>query len=187
MAKILNASIDTTLGGENASNEVISSQKAIKTYVDNKTGNLNALVTTSKSNLVSAVNEVVDTFSNLSYAVSSPALTPSEGVCTWQITHNLGTQDIICTLYDSGVEITKNTTLDSDNAITVTFNAIEAISAGAIRAVIFATGALGGGSSTSDNNDMVLQMLNDTISGEYEALPTTYSSVASSLDTIIEG
>ena len=36
MARILNANIDVTLGGENASNEVISSQKATKTYVDNK-------------------------------------------------------------------------------------------------------------------------------------------------------
>lgn len=36
MAKILNANIDINLGGENASNEVISSQKATKTYVDNK-------------------------------------------------------------------------------------------------------------------------------------------------------
>ena len=116
MAKILNASIDVTLGGENASNEVISSQKATKTYIDNR-------------------------FFNLGYAVSSPALTPVQGVCTWQITHNLGTQDIICTLYMSGVEITKNTTIDSNNAITVTFNAIENLSAGDVRAVIFAFGA----------------------------------------------
>ena len=36
MARILNANIDVTLGGDNASNEVISSQKATKTYVDNK-------------------------------------------------------------------------------------------------------------------------------------------------------
>ena len=36
MAKILNANLDTNLGGENASNEVISSQKAVKTYVDDR-------------------------------------------------------------------------------------------------------------------------------------------------------
>ena len=39
MAKILNANIDPTLGGANASDEVIVSQKAIKTYVDNSIGN----------------------------------------------------------------------------------------------------------------------------------------------------
>lgn len=39
MAKILNADIDITLGGENASNEAISSQKAIKSYVDNSIKN----------------------------------------------------------------------------------------------------------------------------------------------------
>ena len=37
--KILNASTDVTLGGENASNEVVSSQKAIKVYIDDKFDN----------------------------------------------------------------------------------------------------------------------------------------------------
>ena len=36
MARVLNANLDTNLGGENASNEVISSQKAVKTYVDDR-------------------------------------------------------------------------------------------------------------------------------------------------------
>ena len=36
MARILNANLDTNLGGENASNEVVSSQKAVKTYVDDR-------------------------------------------------------------------------------------------------------------------------------------------------------
>jgi hypothetical protein len=33
--RYLNLDMDATLGGQNASDEVISSQKAIKTYVDN--------------------------------------------------------------------------------------------------------------------------------------------------------
>ena len=139
MAKILNASIDTTLGGENASNEAISSQKAIKTYVDTNTGDLSELATTSKTNLVSAINEVLDDISNLSYSTDSPALTPVSGVCTWVVTHNLGTQDIICGLYASGVEVVKDVLINSDNAITITFNSSESLSAGALKAVIFAS------------------------------------------------
>lgn len=34
MTKFLNISTDTTLGGSSASDEVVSSQKAIKTYID---------------------------------------------------------------------------------------------------------------------------------------------------------
>ena len=33
--KYLNLDIDSTLGGNNASDSVVSSQKAIKTYIDN--------------------------------------------------------------------------------------------------------------------------------------------------------
>lgn len=36
--KFLNLSTDTTLGGNSPSNTVVSSQKAIKAYVDSQTG-----------------------------------------------------------------------------------------------------------------------------------------------------
>lgn len=39
MARILNANTDITLGGNNASHEVVPSQKAIKSYIDNKFDN----------------------------------------------------------------------------------------------------------------------------------------------------
>lgn len=38
MTKFLNISTDTTLGGSSASDEVVSSQKALKTYIDNHSG-----------------------------------------------------------------------------------------------------------------------------------------------------
>ena len=38
MTKFLNISTDTTLGGSSASDEVVSSQKALKTYIDNNGG-----------------------------------------------------------------------------------------------------------------------------------------------------
>ena len=38
MTKFLNISVDDTLGGNSASDEVVSSQKALKTYIDNHSG-----------------------------------------------------------------------------------------------------------------------------------------------------
>ena len=38
MTKFLNISTDNTLGGSSASDETVSSQKAIKTYIDNNAG-----------------------------------------------------------------------------------------------------------------------------------------------------
>lgn len=131
MARILNASIDTTLGGENASNEVISSQRAIKTYVDTK-------------------------YSNLSYTTTCPAITPVSDIATWTVTHNLGSTNVVCSLYDSnGAEILKNTNIDSANQVTLTFNANLDISAGDYKIVVLAGGAVsggGGGSITVDSS-----------------------------------
>ena len=39
-SKFLNLSTDTTLGGNAPSDEIVSSQKALKTYIDNKTTNM---------------------------------------------------------------------------------------------------------------------------------------------------
>ena len=38
MTKFLNISVDNTLGGNSPSDETVSSQKAIKTYIDNNAG-----------------------------------------------------------------------------------------------------------------------------------------------------
>ena len=38
MTKFLNISTDDTLGGNSPSDEVVSSQKALKTYIDNQGG-----------------------------------------------------------------------------------------------------------------------------------------------------
>ncbi len=38
MSKFLNISVDSTLGGASPSDEIVSSQKAIKAYVDSQTG-----------------------------------------------------------------------------------------------------------------------------------------------------
>ena len=38
MAKYFNISVDTALGGNSPSDEIVSSQKALKTYIDNHSG-----------------------------------------------------------------------------------------------------------------------------------------------------
>ena len=52
MTKFLNISKDTTLGGSSASDEVVSSQKAIKAYADTKlsTSDIVSSVSSSSTN-----------------------------------------------------------------------------------------------------------------------------------------
>ena len=49
--KFLNTSTDTTLGGNSPSDALVPSQKALKTYIDNKTDNMQ-----TTSNLVTSVS-----------------------------------------------------------------------------------------------------------------------------------
>ena len=65
MTKFLNISTDTTLGGSSASDDTVSSQKAIKAYVDSQTGTAPAFANitgqpTDNANLASALNAKYD-------------------------------------------------------------------------------------------------------------------------------
>lgn len=65
MTKFLNISTDTTLGGSSASDSTVSSQKAIKAYVDSQTGTAPAFANitgqpTDNANLASALNAKYD-------------------------------------------------------------------------------------------------------------------------------
>ena len=93
---------------------------------DASVGNLSSLTTPDKTNIVSAINSM----GNLSYTAKCPAITPVNGIATWVITHNMGSLGIVCSLYTkTGVEIVKNTTINSANQITVTFNTSVAVAA----------------------------------------------------------
>ena len=64
-SKFLNISTDTTLGGSSASDSTVSSQKAIKAYVDSQTGTAPAFANitgqpTDNTNLASALNAKYD-------------------------------------------------------------------------------------------------------------------------------
>ena len=127
--KFFNLDTDTTLGGANASDNIVASQKAIKIYIDNNSGGGGA--------------------SNTGFTAVNPVLTPVSGVCTWTITHNLNSIYVVCTLYSGSIEIQKNVSIDSANQITISFNAISEVAAGSCTAVILVKGA---GSATVVDN-----------------------------------
>ena len=77
---------------------------------------------------------------NKSFIITNPSLTPSNNICTWDITHNLNTTNIVCALYKNNVEIQKNTTIVSANQITIAFNSSDAVTAESCKAVIFGCG-----------------------------------------------
>lgn len=96
---------------------------------------------------VNKINELVDVCNiPMSYSATNPALTPSSGICTWVVTHNLGSENIFSIVYNSNnSEIFKNTSIDSANQITITFNSTDNIEAGSYRVVV-TTGGIGTGS-----------------------------------------
>lgn len=66
MSKFLNISTDNTLGGNSASDDTVSSQKAVKEYVDSQTGTAPAFANitgqpTDNANLATALNNKQDT------------------------------------------------------------------------------------------------------------------------------
>lgn len=69
---------------------------------------------------------------------SNPALTCQNSVCSWSITHNLDTENIICAVYDvsTGKEVLKDTQVVSENIITVKINAAANIAQDTYNAVI---------------------------------------------------
>lgn len=76
MTKFLNISTDTTLGGNSASDDTVSSQKAVKAYVDSQTGTAPAFANitgqpTDNANLATALAGKVPT----SRTINSKALT----------------------------------------------------------------------------------------------------------------
>ena len=68
----------------------------------------------------------------------NPALTILNSSCSWDITHNLNTTNIICNIYDvsTGKEILKDIILVSNNSITVKIKAAADIAQNTYKAVI---------------------------------------------------
>ena len=103
---------------------------------------------------VNKVNEIVDVINeaiNSSYSEENPVLNPVDGTCTWTVTHNLGTQNISCTVFSGDVTVVVPVNVISDNVITVSINSSSSISAKTYKVVVIAQGSVspqGGGSSS---------------------------------------
>jgi hypothetical protein len=99
----------------------------------------------SQKEVIDKINEIIDNIGTVSFSSTCPTLTPSSGLVTWSITHNLGTTNVLAGLYDSsGNDVMRTVTVNSANAITVTWNSDTQITAGSYTILI-----LGGGSPMS--------------------------------------
>lgn len=72
------------------------------------------------------------------YSASNPALTQSGGVCTWTVTHNLGTRDVEVKVYEISTweEVICSVALTSTNAVTIKLNSTSDITAAEYQAVV---------------------------------------------------
>ena len=113
---------------------------------------------------VNKVNEIVDVLNdnlNMYYSAQNPALTSVEGVCTWTVTHNLGTENVNCSLYNGDNLVISNVSITSDNVITVSFNATTNIAEDTYKIVIISNGA----GSSSGSGSYVLPTASTTTLG----------------------
>lgn len=72
MTKFLNISVDTNLGGSSASDEVVSSQKALKTYIDNHSGG--GSVAIDNNSITKNTDDEIQTVGVIDQANSSNAI-----------------------------------------------------------------------------------------------------------------
>lgn len=72
------------------------------------------------------------------YSATNPALTVASGECTWTVTHNLATQDVVVGLYgaSSKTQYFADVTVISDNAVTVKIKSTTGVSAGLYKVVV---------------------------------------------------
>ena len=101
---------------------------------------------------VNKVNEIVDVLNqnlNMYYSEENPLLTSSEGACTWTVTHNLGTENVNCSLYNGDNLVISTVAITSENVVTVSLNSASNIAAKTYKIVIISNGAgsSSGGSS----------------------------------------
>ena len=72
------------------------------------------------------------------YSESNGALTQSGGLCTWTVTHNLGTKNVQVTVYEtsSGDEVIVDSSRTSISVVTIKINSSSNISAGTYTVVV---------------------------------------------------
>ena len=96
----------------------------------------------SQKEVIDKINEIIDNIGTVSFSSTCPTLTPTSGLVTWSVTHNLGTTNVVVALYDSsGNDVMRSITVNSANAITVTWNSEATITAGSYTVLVLGGGA----------------------------------------------
>ena len=113
---------------------------------------------------VNKVNEIVDVLNdnlNMYYSEENPALTSVEGIATWTVTHNLGTENVNCSLYNGDMLVLSSVSITSENVVTVSLNSDTNIPADTYKIVIISNGA----GSSSGSGSYVLPTASTTTLG----------------------
>ena len=106
------------------------------------TNNVNTYTQSINNNFAAIKAALNNLGGRASYSATCPALTPTSGVATWSVNHNLGTANIVASLYNSSGALQEcNITVTSANAITVNFKASSNVSAGDYKIVVLASGS----------------------------------------------
>ena len=109
--------------------------------------------------LLNKTNEVIDALNenlNSSYAEQNPVLTSVEGICTWTVTHNLGTEDVSCTVYEGDKEIITDKEITSENVVTISINSSSNIPAETYSTLILVKGGIGSGGEGGGSGDITV-------------------------------
>lgn len=104
-----------------------------------KSGTIVTSVGSTGSNSALPTEKAVRSAINaIRYSTSNGALTQSGGLCTWTVTHNLGTKNVQVTVYEtsSGDEVIVDSTRTSTSVVTIKINSSSNISAGAYTVVV---------------------------------------------------
>lgn len=72
------------------------------------------------------------------YQASCTALAQSAGICSWTVTHNLNSENVVTTLYNGNNKVSHNVNIVSQNVLTISFLSATNVSAGDYKIVIIA-------------------------------------------------
>jgi len=113
----------------NSTKETIDSGKTFTTTI--------AATGSTSDNKIPTESAVRAAINGTQFAVDNGALTPTSGVCTWNITNSIGTADVVCSIREktSGNEVMCDITYGA-SIITVKINSSAAIAANTYRAVV---------------------------------------------------
>ena len=106
---------------------------------------------------VNKTNEIIDVLNselNTSYSETNPALTSTAGVCTWTVTHNLGTENVSCTVYEDDTEILTKVVVTSENTVAIILNSSSNIDADTYSVLILANGSGSSGESITIDSEL---------------------------------